>query len=131
MRLGQGKIIKGRRSVREEGKASSLQVIPKTQRINEKTNTNNKKIIKVPRIYNLLKKTATAHQTITQRTFYLWQQQWALSLRCIWLFRPMKSSPHENLLVPWILPARNTGVRWLLFSKMTATIRRRKYNIWE
>ena len=44
MRLGQGKIIKGRRSVREEGKASSLQVIPeKSKRINEKTNTNNKK----------------------------------------------------------------------------------------
>ena len=45
MRLGQGKIIKGRRSVREEVKASSLQVIPgKSQRINEKTNTNSKKI---------------------------------------------------------------------------------------
>ena len=43
MRLGQGKIIKGRRSVHEEVKACSLQVIPgKSKRINEETNTNNK-----------------------------------------------------------------------------------------
>ena len=47
--IGQGKIIKGIRTVQGGSKAIPLQVIPgKSKRINEKTNTNNKKFSKIP-----------------------------------------------------------------------------------
>ena len=107
MRLGQGKIIKGRRSVREEGKASSLQVIPeKSKRINEKTNTNNKKkFIKVPGYIIYLKKSNTcSSDDNTENVLFMTSTMSFVTQACLTLCDPMKSSPPGSS-VPGILQA--------------------------